>query len=92
MLLLCLWLRAIKRQECSNIPCTLHSDLLTHATGKSFSLSCYIKSDVPGPGTYGKGGVPSATIEEKEKRSMSNVGMLDSGKSDRQLPEVVRQI
>lgn len=46
------------------------------------------KSDVPGPGTYGKGGIPRASIEEKEKLSTSNVGMLESGKSERQLPEV----
>lgn len=45
---------------------------------------------MPGPGTYGKGGIPSAVIEEKVRKSVSNVGMLDSGKSyKRQLPEVV---
>jgi len=48
---------------------------------------------VPGPGTYGQGGIPSAVVEEKERKSVSNVGMLDSGKSyKRQLPEVVRNI
>ena len=32
-------------------------------------------------------------VEEKERKSVSNVGMLDSGKSyKRQLPEVVRTI
>lgn len=46
-------------------------------------------SQVPGPGTYGQGGIPSAVVEEKERKSSSNVGMLDSGKScKRQLPEV----
>lgn len=46
-------------------------------------------SQVPGPGTYGKGGIPSAVIEEKGQKSVSNVGMLDSGKlCKRQLPEV----
>lgn len=45
---------------------------------------------MPGPGTYGEGGIPSALVEEKEVKSVSNVGMLDSGKSyKRQLPEVV---
>lgn len=45
---------------------------------------------MPGPGTYGKGGIPSAIVEDKERKSVSNVGMLDSGKSfRRQLPEVV---
>lgn len=49
-----------------------------------------LQSHVPGPGTYGKGGIPSAVIEEKVQKSVSNVGMLDSGKSyKRQLPEVV---
>ncbi|XP_041359080.1 lymphocyte expansion molecule-like [Gigantopelta aegis] len=37
-----------------------------------------IVSITPGPGTYGKGGVPSAVIEEKQKKSMSTVGMLDA--------------
>lgn len=45
---------------------------------------------MPGPGTYGKDGIPSALVEEKEGKSISNIGMLDSGKSyKRQLPEVV---
>ena len=49
-----------------------------------------MQSQVPGPGTYGQGGIPSAVVEEKERKSSSNVGMLDSGKScKRQLPEVV---
>lgn len=46
------------------------------------------KVGVPGPGTYGKGGIPNAAVEEKERLSTSNVGMLNSGKSERQLPEV----
>jgi len=47
------------------------------------------KSDTPGPGTYGKGGIPNAVLEDKERLSFSNIGMLDSGKSDkRSLPEV----
>ena len=44
---------------------------------------------MPGPGTYGKGGVPHAAIEEKERKSHSNVGMLDSGSGARTLPQVV---
>ena len=50
----------------------------------------HFQTQVPGPGTYGKGGIPTALVEEKNKQSISNVGMLDSGKSyKRQLPEVV---
>jgi len=46
--------------------------------------------NVPGPGTYGKGGIPHALLEEKHLKSASTVGMLDSGASGkRQLPEVV---
>lgn len=46
-------------------------------------------SDTPGPGTYGKGGIPYAAIEEKKNQSASTVGMLDAGASSkRQLPEV----
>jgi len=36
---------------------------------------------MPGPGTYGIGGVPAARKEEKAAESPGNVGMLDSGKS-----------
>lgn len=36
---------------------------------------------VPGPGTYGIGGVPAAVTEHKAGESPGNVGMLDSGKS-----------
>lgn len=46
-------------------------------------------SDVPGPGTYGKGGIPHALLEEKQLKSASTIGMLDAGASGkRQLPEV----
>jgi len=46
-------------------------------------------SEVPGPGTYGKGGIPHALLEEKQLKSASTVGMLDAGASGkRQLPEV----
>lgn len=54
-----------------------------------FRGAAHAISKVPGPGTYGKGGIPNAVLEEKERKSTSNVGMLDSGKSyQRQLPEV----
>jgi len=47
------------------------------------------KSEVPGPGTYGKGGVPNALLEEQQLKSPGIVGMLDAGASGkRQLPEV----
>ena len=46
---------------------------------------------MPGPGTYGTGGVPHAAIEEKNKKSASTVGILDAGASSkRNLPAVVR--
>lgn len=46
---------------------------------------------MPGPGTYGKGGIPHALMEEKQLKSASTVGLLDAGSSGkRQLPEVVR--
>ncbi|XP_046372298.2 lymphocyte expansion molecule-like [Haliotis rufescens] len=46
-------------------------------------------SDIPGPGTYGNGGIPHAAIEEKDKRSTSTKGMLDAGSSKpRNLPTV----
>lgn len=36
-------------------------------------------SALPGPGTYGKGGVPWAALEEKNKEPTSTVGILDAG-------------
>lgn len=45
--------------------------------------------DTPGPGTYGKGGIPHTAIEEKAQQSTSTVGMLDAGSSTpRNLPSV----
>ena len=49
-----------------------------------------LQSKTPGPGTYGRGGIPHSAIEEKQKKSASTVGFLDAGSSgNRQLPEVV---
>lgn len=46
-------------------------------------------SEVPGPGTYGKGGIPAALKEEREEKSASTVGLLDAGSSrQRSLPTV----
>lgn len=35
-------------------------------------------NNIPGPGTYGKGGIPHSEIEEKAMRSTSTKGMLDT--------------
>lgn len=44
-------------------------------------------SGTPGPGTYGKGGIPAALKEEREKMSTSTKGFLDAGSSTpRSLP------
>eukprot|EP00794_Sanderia_malayensis_P007718 gene7718-8557_t len=46
-------------------------------------------NETPGPGTYGKNGIPHSAMEQKNKKSASTVGMLDAGSSGkRQLPEV----
>ncbi|RDD40236.1 Lymphocyte expansion molecule [Trichoplax sp. H2] len=37
-----------------------------------------VKNEVPGPGTYGRGGIPQAAIEEKERQSTSTIGLLHS--------------
>ena len=43
----------------------------------------------PGPGTYGTGGVPHFTKEEKAKQSPGTIGMLDAGASGaRSLPTI----
>lgn len=44
-------------------------------------------SNLPGPGTYGKGGVPWAAVEEKAHQAASTVGLLEAGGTNlRQLP------
>ena len=49
--------------------------------------------ETPGPGTYGKGGIPHAVLEEKNRKSTSTVGLLDAGSSTaRSLPMVVSSI
>ena len=52
-------------------------------------IICYFQSETPGPGTYGKGGIPHAALEGKDKKSASTVGLLDAGVSSRNLPMVV---
>jgi len=44
-------------------------------------------SITPGPGTYGKNGVPHTLVEEKSRESVGRVGLLDcGGPSGRSLP------
>lgn len=45
-------------------------------------------ANVPGPGTYGLGGVPSAALENRASQSSSTIGMLDTCNSRRELPTV----
>lgn len=47
------------------------------------------KMATPGPGTYGKGGVPHSRIEERSKESFGSVGWLDMGPKNRGLPITV---
>lgn len=48
------------------------------------------QSEIPGPGTYGEGGIPHSAVEKKSRESTSTVGMLDAGSSTpRHLPSVV---
>lgn len=37
------------------------------------------EENFPGPGTYGEGGIPSAAAENRQNKSASTIGMLDSG-------------
>ena len=56
-------------------------------------LPYFHQSQVPGPGTYGEGGIPHSAIEKKAQQSTSTVGMLDAGSSTpRNLPSVVSHI
>ncbi|KAH3831829.1 lymphocyte expansion molecule-like [Dreissena polymorpha] len=48
-----------------------------------------MQNEIPGPGTYGEGGIPHAAKEEKAKQSTSTIGLLDAGSSTpRNLPSV----
>ena len=38
-----------------------------------------LQVDLPGPGTYGKGGVPWAVMEEKAKQSVCMTGVIEGG-------------
>lgn len=44
-------------------------------------LPSQFRSSLPGPGNYGKGGIPWAAMEEKALRSSGTVGMLAAGGS-----------
>ena len=45
----------------------------------------------PGPGTYGKGGIPHSMLEEKALLSTSTKGMLDAYSGSRCQPSVVSE-
>ena len=38
-----------------------------------------MQANIPGPGTYGKGGVPWAMMESKSRKSMCMTGMMEGG-------------
>ena len=40
------------------------------------------QSNIPGPGTYGDGGIPWTAAEKKSRESMSRMGMLESSGRD----------
>ena len=45
----------------------------------SLSLSAQFRSNLPGPGTYGDGGIPWAAQEKKVQLSQGTVGLLEAG-------------
>ncbi|XP_067894149.1 ciliary microtubule-associated protein 2-like [Heterodontus francisci] len=49
------------------------------------------KKDIgsPGPGTYGKGGIPTAVLEEKAKKSFGLQGLMDSKTAKNRSPDLV---
>ncbi|XP_065657722.1 ciliary microtubule-associated protein 2 isoform X2 [Hydra vulgaris] len=63
--------------DLSNKPRSIKGVCQTAA--KRFDIS--EKNTVPGPGTYGIGGIPHAAMEEKEKKSPGIIGILDSASS-----------
>ena len=44
-------------------------------------LCLQFRDNIPGPGSYGKGGDPSKLLEEKYSQSPGTVGMLNNGGS-----------
>lgn len=44
----------------------------------NFSTS-QIQADIPGPGTYGEGGVPWAVMERKSKKPVCMTGLMEGG-------------
>ena len=42
-------------------------------------MSPQFQDNLPGPGTYGEGGVPWSKIEEKAKKSVCTVGVMEGG-------------
>jgi hypothetical protein len=45
--------------------------------------------ELPGPGSYGKGGIPSAAKEEKARKSAGIVGILSAGAQNERSPPTV---
>ncbi|KAK7101266.1 ciliary microtubule-associated protein 2-like isoform X2 [Littorina saxatilis] len=56
--------------------------------GRAGRFGREIINALPGPGTYGKGGIPHTEIEEKALRSMSTKGMMDAYSGPRHQPSV----
>lgn len=77
-----------------NIPDFLHLQNIKPGSTRGVCSTKAIRfkpepSKTPGPGSYGRGGIPHSAIEEKQRKSTSTVGMMDAGSSGkRQLPEV----
>lgn len=49
------------------------------STGPRLGAENKFLANLPGPGNYGAGGVPSRLMEESSKKSPSTVGMMDCG-------------
>ena len=48
------------------------------------------QASLPGPGTYGDGGIPSARLDDKNRKSFCTVGVMEGGseRSDKVCKEV----
>ncbi len=51
---------------------------ICQALSSRFPRENKFHGNLPGPGSYGKGGVPCALYEEKKKESAGKVGVMDS--------------
>ncbi|XP_062509162.1 ciliary microtubule-associated protein 2-like [Corticium candelabrum] len=79
-------IRHFSDETCSK-PSSKHG--VCETTGPRIAPTNKFHDQLPGPGSYGEGGIPSSVVEKKARRSAGVRGMLSSGDvNDRSIPTV----